>query len=65
MSKTKLNEKILHGIKEESKGDSIMEKFLVELVFEEASHTGIWRWKENYKQKIEHFSKDWGVRNEN
>ena len=65
MNKIKLNEKILQGIKEKSEGDNIIEKFLIDLVYEEASHSGIWRWKEIYKQKIENSSKDWGKKYEN
>ena len=65
MNKIKVNEKILQGIKEKSGEDKVIEKFLIDLIYEEASHSGVWRWKEIYKQKIEKFSNEWGVTHEN
>lgn len=65
MNRIKLNEKILQGIKEKSGGDDVIEKFLIDLIYEEASHSGIWRWKDIYKQKIEKSSNEWGGTHEN
>mgnify|MGYP000861918593 CR=1 FL=1 len=65
MSKIKLNEKIINGIKENCEGDSVIEKFLIDLMYEEVNHTGQWRWKESYKQKVEKSSSEWGKKNEN
>lgn len=61
MSESKINEAILKGIRENSENDEAISEFLVDLIYEEAEHPGgQWRWKENYKKKIEQYSEKMG-----
>ena len=59
MSTVKINERILEGIREKSEGDGVIEKFLIDLILEEAYHAGQWWWKETYKKKVDRFSTNW------
>jgi hypothetical protein len=65
MNNTKINEQIIDGIREHCVNDKIMEKFLIELLFEEAEHPGQWWWKDTYKKNLEKYSAEWEVKNEN
>ena len=64
MSKSGINERILTRIKEGDKDEEII-NFLIDILYEEAEHSGQWWWKETYKKKIEEYSKEWGENNEN
>jgi len=64
MGRGGINERILTGIRKSSKDDEII-NFLIDILYEEAEHSGQWRWKETYKKKIEEYSKEWGENNEN
>jgi hypothetical protein len=55
-----VSQRILSGIKEKSEGDKLIEHFLVDLIYEEASHTGQWHWKEAYMRLVEGRSEEWG-----
>ena len=59
MSDGRINEQILNWIKINSKDDKIIEDFLKDLIYEEAEHTGQWKWKDNYKKKIKKCSDEW------
>ena len=65
MSNIKINERILEAIKENSKGDKVIEKFLIDLIFEEADHPGSWWWKETDRNKVDKLSSDWEGIDEN
>lgn len=63
MSDGKINEAILKGIRENCENDEVISEFLVDLIYEEAEHPGgQWRWKDNYKKKIEQYSEKMGYR---
>jgi len=64
MRKDGINERILTGIRKSNKDDEII-NFLIDILYEEAEHSGQWWWKETYKKKIEEYSKEWGENNEN
>jgi len=55
MNKIKINEQILDGINKQCGNDLVAEKFLTELIYEEAEHPGQWKWKEAYKGIIEKY----------
>lgn len=59
MSSVKINDRILEGIRQKSGGDEVVERFLIDLVLEEADHPGQWRWKETYRKQVDKFSADW------
>ncbi len=59
MSSVKVNERILEGIREISKGDISIEGFLINLIYEEADHAGVWWWKDTYKKLVDKFSDTW------
>jgi len=65
MSNIKINEKILEGLRIVCEGDEIIEKFLKDLIYEEAEHYGQWRWRESYKNKVDIYSSKWEESNEN
>jgi hypothetical protein len=65
MSNIKINERILEGIREKSEGDKVIEKFLIDLIYEEADHPGNWWWKETYKKQVDKLSSDWEGGDEN
>ena len=65
MSDGRINEKILNAIKEKGEGDKRIQKFLLELLIEEASHSGYWQWKDIYRKKIKTYTQNWGDSNEN
>lgn len=58
MGDGKINERILKGIRENSKTDKIISDFLIDLIYEETKQPG-W-WKEIYKKKILQYSDKWG-----
>lgn len=58
MGNGKINERILKGIRENSKKDTIISDFLIDLVCEETNQPG-W-WKEIYRKKIQQYSEKWG-----
>lgn len=61
MSDGRINEAILKGIRENSENDEVISEFLVDLIYEEAEHPGgQWRWKDNYKKKIEQYAEKMG-----
>ena len=64
MSEIRVNEQILNWISINSKDDKAVENFLKDLIYEEAEHSGQWRWKENYRKKIKNFSDKWSDSNE-
>lgn len=64
MGKNGINERILTGIKKSNKDDEII-NFLIDILYEEAEHSGQWWWKETYKKKIKEYSKEWYENNEN
>jgi hypothetical protein len=55
MNNIKINGQILDGIKEQCGNDRITEKFLTELIYEEAEHPGQWRWKDTYNKIMEKY----------
>ena len=59
MSKVKINERILEGIRENSDKDEIIESFLIDLILEEAYHPGQWWWKDTYRKRVDNFSASW------
>ena len=59
MNSVKINERILKGIRQNSEGDEIIEKFLTELIYEEADHPGQWWWKDTYRKRVDKYSADW------
>ena len=65
MSNIKINERILEAIKENSKDDRIIERFLIDLIYEEADHPGTWWWKEIYKRKVNKLFSKWEGDDEN
>jgi hypothetical protein len=65
MSNGKINERILKGIRENCKNDEALSEFLINLIYEEAEHSGQWWWKDIYRKKIEKYSEKWGDSDEN
>ncbi len=65
MNNIKINEKIIKGIKEKCEGDKVIEKFLIDLLYEETTHSGQWQWNEIYKKQVDKYSKEWEKTNEN
>ncbi len=59
MSNGKINERILKGIRENSKNDDTLSEFLINLIYEEAEHPGQWWWKDDYRKMIEKYSEKW------
>lgn len=56
MGNGKINEPILKGIRENSENDEKISRFLIDLIYEEADHPGgQWRWKENYRKKLDQY----------
>jgi hypothetical protein len=64
MSNIKINQRILEGIAEHSGGDEVIERFLIDLVYEEAEHTGQWWWKSEYKRLVDRYSAAWEASDE-
>jgi len=65
MSNLKINERIIEGIRENSKDNKVMQDFLIDLIYEEAEHLGTWWYKDIYKKRIDKCSEDWEENNEN
>jgi len=65
MSSTKINERILEGIRENSGDDKVIEGFLIDLIYEEADHLGQWWWREIYRKQVDKCSADWEEGDEN
>ncbi|MEM3485044.1 MAG: hypothetical protein QXI12_05435 [Candidatus Methanomethyliaceae archaeon] len=59
MSNFKINERILKSIRESSKGDEAVERFLIDLIYEEANHPGQWWWKDTYRKLLDKYSAAW------
>lgn len=59
MNEASINEQILKWIKENSKNDEVLEKFLKELIYQEIKRTGQWKWKDIYREKVKTFSREW------
>lgn len=59
MSEGIISDQILKCIRKNSENDTAIEKFLIELLCEEAEHPGQWWWKDVYKKKIDKFSEKW------
>ena len=59
MNESSINEQILNSIKENSKNDAVLEKFLKELIYEEIKRSGQWKWKDIYRDKVKTFSAKW------
>lgn len=53
MSGGKVNERILEAIRKSSEDDELIQKFLIEMIYEEATNPG-W-YKEIYKRGIEKY----------
>jgi hypothetical protein len=64
MSDSRINPRILDGIREHSDDQTISE-FLVGLILEEADHPGQWQWRETYKRMVEQYCEKWGADDEN
>ena len=65
MSEIKINDRILKGIRENSRGDDVIEGFLFELIYEEVEHASTWWWKDFYKKQVDKYSTIWEENNEN
>ncbi|HEY8363041.1 MAG TPA: hypothetical protein VIK77_09185 [Tissierellaceae bacterium] len=66
MGDVRINERIIKGIKECSEGDKIIENFLIDLIYEEAEHSGKWwKWMDKYEEKIERYVDNWSDANDN
>ena len=65
MSTIKINERIIEGVREKSGGDEVIEKFLIDLILEEAYHPGQWWWKDTYRKKVDSSTKEWEITNAN
>ena len=65
MSRVKINERILQGIAENSGGDDVIEKFLKDLVYEEAEHPGQWWYTTVYRRLVDESSAKWEAGDEN
>ena len=59
MSVRNINPQLVKSIKTNCGGDIVIEQFLVALIYEEAEHTGNWRWKETYRKKIDEAIEKW------
>ena len=59
MSDRKINPQILGKIKENSKGDTIVGDFLIDLIYAEVEHTSGWWWKRVYKEKVKSYAQKW------
>ncbi|QSQ10292.1 hypothetical protein H0A61_02693 [Koleobacter methoxysyntrophicus] len=64
MSKDRINERIIKGLKKCSEDEDII-NFLIELFYEETEHAGSWWWKDVYRKKIILYSESWGENCEN
>ena len=64
MAKSGINKKILNGIRNVGKDYGSVVEFLKEILYKEAEHQGRWKWKNEYKKKIEKYVKDWENINE-
>lgn len=53
MSGGKVNERILEAIRKSSEDDELIQKFLIEMIYEEATNPG-W-YKEIYKREIKKY----------
>lgn len=57
MSNTKINERIVEVIKEESKTDKFICEFLIRLLYKEVEHPGQWwHYKDFYRKLIGEYS---------
>lgn len=65
MSDFKINERILESIRENSEGDKALENFLIDLIYEEADHSGQWWWKDTYRKLFDKYLADWREGDEN
>ena len=59
MTDGRINEQILAKLREHSQGDGQVTSFLIDLLYEEAEHSGQWWWKKNYRSKVQEYSEDW------
>jgi hypothetical protein len=59
VTRAKINERILQGIRKNCGGDEAIESFLVALVYEEAERTGQWWWREVYNRYLSEFVNGW------
>jgi hypothetical protein len=60
MAHAQLNPQVLGAIKDLTRSDAIMRKFLTKMLMEEHQHPGQWWFKEEYKTQIREDSRDWG-----
>jgi hypothetical protein len=57
MADRSINERILQGIRENSKGDESLRKFLADLLFAEAEHPPRWWYMQTYLELLKKYSK--------
>ena len=60
MTSGKISEQIVGALQEKTGEDEVMAEFLIEMLYEESEHPGIWRAaKRTYKANIKKCSHDW------
>lgn len=59
MGDRKINPRILENVRENSKGDDAIRRFLVDLIYEEAENAFGWHWRETYRHKARQYSERW------
>jgi len=55
----RISEDVLQVLKKECNNDEIIERFLIDLIFEESEHSGGWWWKKTYKKYINEYQTKW------
>ena len=64
MTDGRINEQILRKLRESMGDDDAIGDFLVDLLYEEAEHSGQWWWTEIYKKKVARYAEKWESDNE-
>ncbi len=56
MSEARINRQIIDAIRESTSDDPLIQEFLLGLLNIEAEHSGHWRWKKPYQDKLKQFT---------
>jgi len=59
MNEDKISEEVLKALRDNIGYNEIMLNFLIDLLYEEAIHLTGWKFSKKYREKIEHYIKDW------
>jgi hypothetical protein len=59
MTDSRINIRILNGLKRQTEDDEAIHEFLVDLIYDEVEHPGHWQWKGIYTAKLREASAKW------